>query len=93
MSILKQNTATAFDNTAIHKGDLIRAKYQTWDKAQNGIVARVADEEIRVLYIPEAKNVTNYFIIKADEVSDGKWDISWSHDLTKTETEGEDNDA
>lgn len=87
MSILKQNTTVAFDDTAIHKGDLIRAKYQTWDKAQNGIVAGVTDDEICVLYIPEAKNVTNYFTIASSEVEAGKWEIKYSADLTKVEEE------
>lgn len=93
MSILTTNTEKAFDKAKIAKGDLIRAKYAGWDEAVNGVVARVEDTEIRVLYVGTITNVTNYFTIKADEVSDGKWDISWSHDLTKTETEGEDNDA
>lgn len=93
MSILTTSTEKAFDKAKIAKGDLIRAKYAGWDEAVNGIVARVEDTEIRVLYVGTITNVTNYFTIKADEVRDGKWDISWSHDLTKTETEGEDNDA
>lgn len=93
MSILTTSTEKAFDKAKIAKGDLIRAKYAGWDEAVNGIVARVEDTEIRVLYVGTITNVTNYFTINADEVSDDKWDISWSHDLTKTETEGEDNDA
>lgn len=93
MSILTTSTEKAFDKAKIAKGDLIRAKYAGWDEAVNGIVARVEDTEIRVLYVGTITNVTNYFTINADEVGDGKWDISWSHDLTKTETEGEDNDA
>lgn len=93
MPILTTSTEKAFDKAKIAKGDLIRAKYAGWDEAVNGIVARVEDTEIRVLYVGTITNVTNYFTINADEVSDGKWDFSWSHDLTKTETEGEDNDA
>lgn len=93
MSILTTSTEKAFDKAKIAKGDLIRAKYAGWDEAVNGIVARVEDTEIRVLYVGTITNVTNYFTINADEVSGGKWGISWSHDLTKTETEGEDNDA
>ena len=93
MPILTTSTEKAFDKAKIAKGDLIRAKYAGWDEAVNGIVARVEDTEIRVLYVGTITNVTNYFTINADEVSDGKWDISWSRDLAKTETEGEDNDA
>lgn len=93
MSILTTSTEKAFDKTKIAKGDLIRAKYAGWDEAMNGIVASVKDSEIRVLYVGTITNVTNYFTIKAEEVNDGKWEIIRSHDLTTTETEGEDNDA
>lgn len=93
MSILTTSTEKAFDKTKIAKGDLIRAKYAGWDEAMNGIVASVKDSEIRILYVGTITNVTNYFTIKAEEVSDGKWEITWSHDLATTETEGEDNDA
>ncbi len=93
MSILTTSNNTAFDKSKIAKGDLIRAKYNGWDEAINGIVAKVTDSEIRVLYIGTIRNVTNYFTIKAEEVQAGSWEISWSHDLTQTETEGENNDA
>lgn len=90
MSLLTTSTEKAFDKTRIARGDLIRAKYAGWEAAINGIVTRIEDDEIRVLYLGTITNVTNYFTIRADEVSDGKWEISWSHDLTETETEGED---
>lgn len=93
MSILKTNSITAFDAAKIAKGDLIRAKYAGWEEAVNGIVSKVTDSEIRVLHLGTISNVTNYFTIKADEVSDGKWEISWSRDLTETETEGGEDDA
>lgn len=93
MSILTTSNNTAFDKSKIAKGDLVRAKYKGWDEAINGIVAKVTDSEIRVLYIGTIRNITNYFTIKAEEVQAGAWEISWSHDLTQTETEGENNDA
>lgn len=90
MSLLTTSTEKAFDKTRIARGDLIRAKYAGWEAPVNGIVTRIEDDEIRVLYLGTITNVTNYFTIRADEVSAGKWEIQWSHDLTETETEGED---
>lgn len=92
MSILKESNAVAFDGTAIKKGDFIRAKYHKWEKAQNGIVAGVTESEIRVLYIPDAKNVTNYYTIAASEVEAGRWEIKWSADLTDIEEETDEGD-
>lgn len=89
MSILTTSSITAIDTTKIEKGDFIRAKYAAWKKAHNGIVARVSPDEIRVLYIGDGGNVTNYFTITADEIKEGLWTLSWSKDLTETEYDPE----
>ena len=89
MSILTTSTVTAIDTQKIAKGDFIRAKYAAWKKAHNGIVARVTTDEIRVLYIGDGGNVTNYFAITAEEIKDGLWTLSWSADLTETEYDPE----
>lgn len=87
MSILTTSSITAIDTEKIAKGDFIRAKYSAWQKAHNGIVAGVTHEEIRVLYIGDGGNVTNYFTITADEIKEGLWEISWSSDLTEMHEE------
>lgn len=89
MSILTTNTITAIDNSKITKGDFIRAKYSAWEKAHNGIVAGVTSDEIRVLYIGDGGNVTNYFTISADEIEEGLWELAWSSDLTEVQEEGD----
>lgn len=89
MSILTTSSITAIDTTKIEKGHFIRAKYAAWKKAHNGIVARVSPDEIRVLYIGDGGNVTNYFTITADEIKEGLWTLSWSADLTETEYDPE----
>ncbi|MCD8308893.1 MAG: DUF5026 domain-containing protein [Clostridia bacterium] len=104
MSILTTgSTAAVFDKDKVAKGDFIRAKYSGWDETVNGLVAKVTDTEIRVLYIGTIRNVTNYYTILADEVENGYWDISVSSDFsevvtsdedeTEEETEGEEDDA
>ena len=89
MALLTTSSVTAIDTTAIAKGDLIRAKYTAWDSAINGVVASVTDKLIRVLYIGTGGNVTNYFVITADELEDGLWEVSWSADLTTINEEDE----
>lgn len=89
MSILTTSNITAIDSSKIAKGDFIRAKYSAWEKAHNGIVAGVTPDEIRVLYIGDGGNVTNYFTIAADEIEDGLWELAWSSDLTDVQEEGD----
>ena len=81
MPILATSSITAIDTSAILKGDLIRAKYHTWDNAVNGIVAGVTSKAITVLYIGTGGNVSNYFIILAEELEDELWEVTWSTDM------------
>ena len=50
MGLMKETRSAAIDTTAIHPGDLIRAKYADWNEAKNGIVTAVTGGEIRCLY-------------------------------------------
>ena len=93
MGLMKETTSAAIDAAAIHPGDLIRAKYADWNEAKNGIVTAVTGGEIRCLYFPGIRNVCNYFLIAADEVTEGLWDISWSTDMKTIQTEGVQHDA
>ena len=45
MGLMKETTSAAIDTTAIHPGDLIRAKYADWNEAKNGIVTAVTGGE------------------------------------------------
>lgn len=89
MSLLTTSSITAIDSTKIAKGDFIRAKYSAWKQAHNGIVAKVTAEEIRVLYIGDGGNVTNYFTITADEIREGLWEIAWSANFSAIERQPE----
>ena len=82
MAILTSSTVTTIDMQKIAKGAFIRAKYHTWRQPYNGIVANVTESVIRVLYIGDGGNITNYFVISADEIEQGLWALSWSDDLT-----------
>lgn len=81
MPLIIDSTGKVFDEASIHKGDLIRAKYNTWTEARNGIVTAVSEEKLTVLFLPGLGNVTNYFTIQAEEVNEGSWTVKWSTDL------------
>lgn len=88
MSLIIDSTEKVFDTASIHKGDLIRAKYSTWDEPRNGIVTAVSEDKLTVLFLPGLGNVTNYFVILASEVAAAKWAVRWSTDLLTINTEG-----
>jgi len=88
MPLITDSTEKVFDITSVHKGDLIRAKYSTWDEPRNGIVTAVSEDKLTVLFLPGLGNVTNYFVILAAEVEAGKWTVRWTTDLETINAEG-----
>lgn len=88
MSLLKESSTETFDPAAIHKGDLVRAQYHTWPEPRNGIVTKVEDARVIVLFLPGLGNVSNYFPIAASEVAAGLWTVAWSTDLETVSREG-----
>lgn len=88
MALMKESSIQAFDTTAIHKGDLVRAQYHTWPEPRNGLLASVNENRLTVLFLPGLGNVSNYFPITAEEVSAGLWTVLWSSDLETINTEG-----
>ena len=81
MELLSTTGAPGINAEAIAKGDLIRAKYSAWAEERNGQVAAVTQTEIRVIWQPNIRNVTNFFTILASEINDGLWTLKWSPDL------------
>ena len=89
MPLIKEGSIKAFDTEAVHKGDLVRAQYNTWPEPRNGLLASVSEERLAVLFLPGLGNVSNYFPIAAAEVAVGLWKVRWSSDLETIDTEGE----
>ena len=81
MELITKSDAPAINEEAIHKGDLIRAKYSVWTEERNGQVAAVTRDEIRVIWQPNIRNVTNFFSIYAAELADGLWTVKWTPDM------------
>jgi len=88
MPLVIDSNEKIFDSASIHKGDLIRAKYNTWSEHKNGLVTAVNNNKLTVLFLPGLGNVTNYFIILASEVETGKWEVRWTTDMEAINTEG-----
>ena len=81
MELLSTTGAPGINAEAIAKGDLIRAKYSAWAEERNRQVAAVTRHEIRVIWQPNIRNVTNFFTITAEEIKDGLWTVKWTPDL------------
>ena len=81
MELISAAGGPVINAEAIAKGDLIRAKYSAWSEERNGQVAAVTRDEIRVIWQPNIRNVTNFFSIFAAEIADGLWSVKWSPDL------------
>ena len=65
MELIGKSDAPVINAEAIAKGDLIRAKYSAWSEERSGQVAAVTQDEIRVIWQPNIRNVTNFFTITA----------------------------
>lgn len=81
MALIKDRSAPVFDSEQVHKGNLIRAKHQTWDEYRNGLVVGVTSSELIVLYHAGIGNVSNHFVMLASEVSRGEWQGTWTEDM------------
>ena len=81
MELIGKSDAPVINAEAIAKGDLIRAKYSAWSEERNGQVAAVTPDEIRVIWQPNIRNVTNFFTITAEEIKDGLWTVKWTPDM------------
>ena len=79
--LIKSTTTNNFDLNEVSRGTLIKAKHKTWTSAEMGIVTSATEREITVSFLPTIANVTNHFFIYADEVANGKWEISYTNDM------------
>ncbi len=81
MALITIGQSPVFTTGEIVKRDLVRAQYRTWTEPRNGIVVTVSDTELTVLFLPGVHTAACYFPIAAQEVSDGKWSVLYTHDM------------
>ena len=93
MALIVEGSGAVFDTSAIGKGWLVYAKHSSWDEGRAGFVTAVSEEQIIVQYHAPIGNITNHFVMKASEVSDGEWTVRWSEDLTEISEYPEETEA
>ena len=81
MELIVIENRPVFDTTQIARGDVLYARFRSWEEGRGGIVTRVTADKLTVQYHPGIGNVTNHFYIPVTEVADGQWEIRWSKDL------------
>lgn len=81
MTLIKTNIAPFFDLDKVHKGDLIRAKHATWKESKNGVITGATRDALTVLYYAGIGNVSNHFVITANEVDCGEWSGKCTADM------------
>ena len=82
MALIAPTEIPLFVEGEIVRGDLIRAWHYSWDGPRNGLVFASGPREIRAIFMPGVHTAYAYFTIKAKDVADGDWDITYSHDFT-----------
>lgn len=70
-----------FNLDEVKQRGLIRAQYHSWNEPRNGIIVAVSKNILQVLFLPLIRTSAQYFKIKASEVVEGKWSITYTNDL------------
>ena len=81
MGLIINKSVPFFDLTAVSRGDLIRVRRATDTVARNGVVTRVDDREMHILWSNIQNNQTSNMVVTAADVSIGVWEIWWSSDM------------
>lgn len=65
----------------IQKNGFIFAESELFGKKITGIVSEVTENYIRVLFLPGASNMSNYYTIQVSDIVAGHWQLRYSQDL------------
>jgi hypothetical protein len=81
MSLILGRNVQAFDIDIIKRGDCVRAKRAGDTIYRNGIVTKVTESMVEVLYSNVQNNATSFINIYAVDVAVGVWEIFWTCDF------------
>lgn len=81
MALVIDTAVKAFDLDAIHRGDCIRIQRAGDTTFKNGIVTKVTDKEVQILYANTQNTATSYVTITAADVAIGVWEVWWTTDF------------
>jgi hypothetical protein len=81
MSMIKGVNVAVFNRDMIKQGDFIRFRRAGDMTFRNGIVTRVSDAQIEILFSNVQNNATSFAHITAADVAVGVWEARTSTDL------------
>ncbi len=81
MALITDITVKAFDVTAIHVGDAIRIKRAGDTTCRNGLVTKMNEGSMTVLYISTANHAASFLEIAAADAAAGLWELFWTIDF------------
>jgi hypothetical protein len=70
-----------FDRDIVNRGDAIRFRRAGDNTFRNGIITRMSDAQIEVLFSNVQNNSTSFAQINAVDVAVGVWEIRWTTDF------------
>lgn len=82
MSLINTGDSSKFNKDEIQRGFAIWARRINEPEGRTGFVNSVTDSSIVANFAPGINNVVNHFIVNAEEVAGGEWEIRYSQDLS-----------
>ncbi len=93
MALIIEKPVVSFNLEQIRCGYLLWGKHCTWSEGKAGFVTSATKDQLIVQYHPGIGNVTNHFMIPAEEIASGQWEIRWTADMSEVFEYGIDADG
>jgi hypothetical protein len=81
MSMTTGINVSVFDLSIVKRGDAVRLRRAGDTAFRNGLITRVSDSQIELIYANIQNNATSYTRISAADVAAGLWEIYWTTDF------------
>jgi len=81
LALITNKNVPVFDLSAIKRGDLIRIRRATDTSARNGVVTRLDENRMQILWVNVQNNGNSFMDVDAGDVAIGVWEIWWSTDM------------
>lgn len=81
MAIIKSKDLAVFDLVAVKRGDCIRVRRAGDTTFRNGIVTKLTEAQMEVLYSNTQNNATSFLQINAADVAVDVWEMYWTADF------------
>lgn len=81
MTLVVDTAVKEFDLQVIHRGDCIRIRRAGDTTFKNGIVTKVTEKDVQILYANTQNTATSYVTVTAADVAIGVWEVWWTTDF------------